>query len=53
MDRTKKINLISFLLAVTALVMIVLGYMVKMPAPAITGIGFLLIVWALQVLKQP
>ena len=51
MDRAKKINLISFLLAVTALVMIVLGYMVHMPAPAITGIGFLLIVWALLTLK--
>jgi 4-hydroxybenzoate polyprenyltransferase len=50
-DRAKKINVISVLLALTALVMIILGYMVKMPAPAITGIGFLLMVWALQVLK--
>jgi len=51
MDRAKKINLIAFLLGVTAVVMIVLGFMVQMPAPAITGIGFLLIVWALLTLK--
>jgi hypothetical protein len=51
MDRAKKINLISVLLAVTALIMIALGFMVGMPAPAITGLGFLLLVWALQVLK--
>ena len=51
MDRNKKINLISFLLALVAVVMIVLGFVVKMPAPALTGIGFLLIVWTFQVLK--
>lgn len=51
MDRAKKINLISVLLAVTALIMIALGFMVNRPAPAITGLGFLLLVWALQVLK--
>jgi 4-hydroxybenzoate polyprenyltransferase len=51
MDRAKKINLISVLLAVTALIMIVLGFMGSIPAPAITGLGFLLLVWALQVLK--
>ncbi len=51
MKQAKKINLISVLLAVTALVMIALGILAGMPAPAITGLGFLLIVWALQVLK--
>lgn len=51
MDRNKKINLISLLLALVAMVMIILGYLVQMPAPALTGIGFLLIVWAFQVFK--
>lgn len=51
MDKAKKINLISVLLALIALIMIALGIMAGMPAPALTGLGFLLIVWALQVLK--
>ena len=51
MTREKKLGLISVLLAIVAIVMIVLGYLVKMPAPALTGLGFLLLVWALQVLK--
>lgn len=51
MTRNKKLNLISVLLALTAIIMIVLGIIIKVPAPAITGVGFLLIVWALQVLK--
>lgn len=51
MPRNKKINIISILLALVAIVMIVLGIVIKVPAPILTGIGFLLIVWALQVLK--
>ncbi|EAP86715.1 MULTISPECIES: hypothetical protein [Croceibacter] len=51
MTRNKKLNLISVLLALTAIAMIVVGIVMKIPAPAITGIGFLLIVWAIQVLK--
>lgn len=51
MDKAKKINLISVLLALTALAMIGLGIKLGMPAPALTGLGFLLIVWALQLLK--
>ncbi|WP_165806024.1 hypothetical protein [Marixanthomonas spongiae] len=51
MTRNKKINLISILLALTAIAMLVIGIVMKIPAPAITGIGFLLIVWAFQVLK--
>ncbi|MGO3183228.1 MAG: hypothetical protein ACTIJ9_10380 [Aequorivita sp.] len=51
MTRSKKINLISVLLALVAIVMIVLGIIIKVPAPALTGIGFLLIVWAFQVFK--
>lgn len=51
MTREKKLDLICLLLALVAVIMIVLGYLVNMPAPALTGIGFLLLVWALQVLK--
>jgi len=51
MTRDKKLNLITILLTITAVLMIVLGLVMKIPAPAITGIGFILIVWAIQVLK--
>jgi 4-hydroxybenzoate polyprenyltransferase len=51
MTRNKKIDLISVLLGLTAIAMIIIGFLIKVPAPAITGIGFLLIVWAFQVLK--
>jgi hypothetical protein len=51
MTRSKKINIISILLSLIAIVMIVLGVAMGIPAPALTGIGFLLIVWAFQVLK--
>ncbi|WP_169718940.1 hypothetical protein [Aequorivita capsosiphonis] len=51
MTRNKKLDLISVLLALVAIVMIVLGIVIKVPAPALTGVGFLLIVWAFQVLK--
>jgi hypothetical protein len=51
MSRHKKLDLISVLLGITAVAMIIIGISVKVPAPAVTGVGFLLIVWALQVLK--
>lgn len=51
MTRNKKINIISILLGLIAIFMIVLGFVIKVPAPAITGVGFLLITWAFQVLK--
>ena len=51
MTRSKKLNIISILLGLTAVAMIIVGIVIKTPAPAITGVGFLLIVWALQVLK--
>ncbi|WP_286813108.1 MULTISPECIES: hypothetical protein [unclassified Maribacter] len=51
MTRNKKIDLISVLLGLTAIAMIVVGIVMKIPAPAITGVGFLLIVWAFQVFK--
>lgn len=51
MDKAKKINLISVLLVLISLIMIGLGILAGMPAPALTGVGFLLIVWALQTLR--
>ncbi|MBQ0786702.1 MAG: hypothetical protein KBT69_04325 [Oceanihabitans sp.] len=51
MTRMKKLNIISVLLAVTGIAMLVIGVLMKIPAPALTGVGFLLIVWALQVIK--
>ena len=51
MTRRKKLNLISVLLSLIAAFMIVMGIVIKVPAPAITGVGFLLIVWAIQVIK--
>jgi hypothetical protein len=51
MTRNKKLDLISVLLAIVATAMIVIGYQAKIPAPALTGVGFLLITWGIQVLK--
>ena len=51
MARKKKLNIISVLLALTAIAMLGIGVIMKIPAPALTGVGFLLIVWALQVIK--
>lgn len=51
MTRNKKINIISVLLSLIAIIMLVLGFVMKVPAPAITGIGFLLIIWVFQILK--
>lgn len=51
MTRNKKLNLISVLLTLTAIGMVVIGIVLKILAPALTGVGFLLIVWAFQVLK--
>lgn len=51
MTRNKKLNIISVLLGFTGVAMIIMGIIMKVPAPAVTGVGFLLIVWAFQVLK--
>ena len=51
MSRNSKLDLITILLALTAVAMIAMGIIMKIPAPAVTGVGFLLIVWAIQVLK--
>ena len=52
MTRIKKLNLISILLTIIAIAMLSIGLILKIPAPALTGIGFLLIVWAIQVIKN-
>jgi len=46
------INIMSLLLIIIAIVMIYLGLSAGMLAPTLTGVGFLLISWALQVLKR-
>ncbi|WP_345003986.1 hypothetical protein [Snuella lapsa] len=51
MTRNKKLNLISVLLILVAIIMIAIGLVMKIPAPALTGIGFLLIVWAIRELR--
>ncbi|WP_456866150.1 hypothetical protein [Galbibacter sp. BG1] len=48
MTHNKKLNLISVLLCLTAIAMIAVGIVMKLPAPAITGVGFILIAWALK-----
>lgn len=52
MSRNNKLNLISLLLAITAVIMIAISLMAKIPAPGFTGIGFFLTVWAIQELKK-
>jgi len=46
------INIMSLLLIIIAIVMIYLGLSAGMLPPTLTGVGFLLISWALQVLKR-
>lgn len=52
MQIDKKINLINMLLGIIAVVMIFLGIQNKILPPALTGVGFFLIIWALNVLKN-
>jgi hypothetical protein len=52
MSRKNQFNLISIILAVCSITMLYLGYTLKMWPPAITGIGFLGFVWALQLIKS-
>lgn len=49
---TRKIQLytIALLLLITAIAMIALGIKMSNPAPALTGAGFILIVWTILVL---
>lgn len=52
METNKKINVITVLLIIVAIVMIFLGIQSKILPPALTGIGFILIAWALPELKK-
>lgn len=52
MSSHKKINLINILLGIVAVVMIILGIQNKLLPPALTGVGFFLIIWALNILKK-
>jgi len=51
MNRNQKINLISILLAISGVVMVILGIQGGIAPPTVTGIGFFITVWGLQVLK--
>ncbi len=51
MTRNKKVDIICAVLVIVALVMIYLGYKMDAPPPALTGVGFLLIVAGFQALK--
>ena len=51
MSRNNQFNTISLILAIIALVMLYMGYAFKMWPPALTGIGFLLLVWVIQLVK--
>ncbi|WP_175402805.1 hypothetical protein [Mangrovivirga cuniculi] len=48
MTKKNKINLISILLLIIAVIMIYLGVKNDIAPPALTGVGFILIIWAIQ-----
>lgn len=52
MSRNRQLNLISLLLIILAVVMIYLGYKAGIWPPALTGIGFFLLAWGVQILKR-
>jgi heme O synthase-like polyprenyltransferase len=52
MSRTLQMNLIIVLLIITAVSMIYLGYKGDMYPPKLTGVGFLFVAWAIQVIKN-
>ncbi len=45
MKKKQKIDILNILLMATAIAMFVIGYKSHLPAPAVTGIGFILIAW--------
>lgn len=51
MDTKTIINITSILLVIISIIMIVISYKAKILPPALTGIGFLLITWVIQMLK--
>lgn len=52
MLRKTQLYIISILLTITALVMIFLGIKASILPPTLTGMGFLLIVWALFIFNK-
>lgn len=52
MSRRTQLYIISVLLTITAAVMIFLGIKANILPPSLTGVGFLLIVWALLIFKK-
>ncbi|MCX2743885.1 hypothetical protein OO013_08410 [Mangrovivirga sp. M17] len=48
MNRKNKINLISILLLIISVIMIYLGIKNNIAPPTLTGVGFILIIWAIQ-----
>ncbi|MDN6280313.1 MAG: hypothetical protein L0J45_04845 [Psychroflexus sp.] len=52
MTRIQKLNLISVLLVLIAVVMIIIGLQMKIAAPPLTGVGFILLAWVIQELKK-
>lgn len=51
MNRNQRINLLSILLALSGVVMVILGIQAGIAPPTVTGIGFFIIVWGIQELK--
>lgn len=51
MDRDKRINLMSILLAIAGVAMVIIGIIYTHPAPVVTGIGFFITVWGFQEIK--
>lgn len=52
MSRSNQLTLVSLFLAVLALALIYLGYKAHIWPPALTGFGFLLMVWGLQLVRK-
>ncbi|MGV8915184.1 MAG: hypothetical protein ACOH1X_07020 [Kaistella sp.] len=50
MTRKIQLYIVALLLAITAIAMVAIGIKMSNPAPALTGAGFILIVWAILVL---
>lgn len=52
MEKNRKINTISMLLLLIAILMFYLGYVYGNWPPVITGVGFVVIVWGFQIMKE-
>lgn len=52
MSRNHQLTLVSVVLVVLACTMIYLGYKAHIWPPALTGFGFLLLVWGVQLLRR-